>query len=214
MHMRTAFIAVLAIFGITAGFKAQTASVPFLVQAPLNGWRDYRLAQGCEEAAALMAVAWAKGQSTISLIEGRKQIIAISNWEKKNYGYYVDTSIQDTAEKIIKGYLKYDKIEVKENISVDDIAMAIQGGRLVIVPINGRKVDSPYYRKPGPLHHTVLVIAYNQKAETFTIHDPGSIHGANWVIKKDKLQVGLQNYESGNGTSRKALPPAMIMISK
>ncbi|MDD5438308.1 MAG: C39 family peptidase [Patescibacteria group bacterium] len=194
--------------------NVQAASVPFLVQAPLNGWRDYRLAQGCEEAAALMAVAWAKGQTSIAPADGRKQIIAISNWEKKNYGYYVDTSIQDTANHIIKGYLKYDKIEVKENITTSDIVSALNQGDIVLVAINGRKIESPYYRKPGPLHHTVVVIGYNANTEIFTVHDPGSSHGANWQVKKDILQSGLQNYESGKGTSRKALPPAMIVVSK
>lgn len=161
-----------------------------------------------------MAVAWAKGQTSISPSQGRKQIIAISNWEKKKYGYYVDTSIQDTANHIIKGYLKLDKIEVKENISTDDIVSVLVQGDIVLIAINGRKVDSPYYRKPGPLHHTVVVIGYNANTQTFTVHDPGSSHGANWQIKKDILEGGLQNYESGNGSSRKALPPAMIIVSK
>lgn len=214
MQFRGIRIALLAMFGILSSIGTQAAGVPFLVQAPFNGWRDYRLAQGCEEAAALMAIAWAKGQISISPTEGRKQIIAISNWEKKNYGYYVDTSIQDTGEKIIKGYLKYDQIEVKENISTDDIVAAINNGQIVLTAINGRKVKSPYYRSPGPLHHTVVVIGYDPKTETFTVHDPGSRYGANWKIKKDSLQSGLQNYESGNGSSRKALPPAMIVVSK
>ncbi len=212
--LKKILITIFASLSLLVGMNANAATVPFLVQAPLNGWGDYRLAQGCEEAAAIMAVAWAKEQTFISPSQGRKQIIAISNWEKKNFGYYVDTSIQDTANHIIKDYLKYDKIEVKENISTDDIINALDQGNIVLVAINGRKVDSPYYRKPGPLHHTVVVIGYDPATEIFTINDPGSIHGANWKVKKGILQTGLQNYQSGNGTSRKALPPAMIVVSK
>jgi len=193
---------------------AYAATVPFLVQAPFGNWGDPRLAQGCEEAAALMAVAWAKGQTSISPATGRKQIIAISNWEKKNLGYYQDTSIQDTADQIFKRYLGFTSIEVRKNISTADIISEIQNGNILLVAIDGRRIASPYYRKPAPLQHTILVFGYDLATDSFRVNDPGTIHGAGWKVPQTTLQAALQDYPTGNGSSRAVLPPAMIVVKK
>lgn len=211
-NFKQIFVAVF--LGTVIVFPAYASTVPFLVQAPFNNWGDPRLAQGCEEAAALMAVAWAKGQTSISPSVGRKQIIAISNWEKKNLGYYQDTSIQDTADQIFKRYLGFTSLEVRKNISTADIIGEIQKGNILLVAINGRKINSPYYRKPAPFQHTILVFGYDQATDSFIVNDPGTIHGAGWKVPQVTLQAALQDYPSGNGSSRAVLPPAMIVVKK
>ena len=202
------------LFGMAIVSPAQAATVPFLVQAPFGNWGDPRLAQGCEEAAALMAVAWAKGQTSISPATGRKQIIAISNWEKKKIGFYQDTSIQDTADYILKSYLGFNAIEVRKNISTADIISEIQKGNILLVAIDGRKIGSPYYRKPAPFQHTILVFGYDLATDSFIVNDPGTIHGAGWKVPQVTMQVALQDYPTGNGSSRLTLPPAMIVVKK
>lgn len=202
------------LLGVVIVSPANAAGVPFLVQAPFGNWGDPRLAQGCEEAAALMAVAWAKGQASISPAMGRKQIIAISNWEKKNLSYYQDTSIQDTADYIFKRYLGFDEIEVRKNISTADIISEIQNGNIILTAINGRKINSPYYRKPGPFQHTILVVGYDLATDSFIVNDPGTIHGAGWKVPQATMQAALQDYPTGNGSSRAVLPPAMIVVKK
>jgi len=206
------FVAVFLSMAVVCPVYA--ASVPFLVQAPFGNWGDPRLAQGCEEAAALMAVAWAKGQTAISPATGRKQIIAISNWEKKNLGYYQDSSIQDTADYIFKSYLDFYAIEVRKNISTADIISEIQNGNILLVAIDGRRIGSPYYRKPAPLQHTILVFGYDLATDSFIVNDPGTIHGAGWKVPQATMQSALQDYPSGTGASRAVLPPAMIVVKK
>ncbi|MHB8831234.1 MAG: C39 family peptidase [Patescibacteria group bacterium] len=208
----TLIFAVLLAMAIV--YPVNAATVPFLVQAPFGNWGDPRLAQGCEEAAALMAVAWAKGQTSISPYIGRKQIIAISNWEKKNIGYYQDTSIQDTADYILKRYLGFTSIEVRKNIATADIISEIQNGNILLVAIDGRKIGSPYYRKPAPLQHTILVYGYDLATDSFIVNDPGTIHGAGWNVPQATMQASLQDYPTGNGSSRAVLPPAMIIVKK
>lgn len=191
---------------------ASAQDVPFLSQAPTGQWNDIRQAQGCEEATSIMAVAWARGQTTIDPKQGRDRIVGISDWEFRNYGHFIDTSIQDTADRIIKGYLKFDNITVKHNITVKDIAAEVFAGKVVITAINGRKLPDPYYRQPGPLHHELVVTAYDRDADLFTVNDPGTMHGHSLQFTGKQLQYALQDYESGNGKSRKLLPPAMIVF--
>jgi len=138
----------------------------------------------------------------------------MSDWEKLNWNYFVDTSIQDTADRLIRMYLGYPTIEVRENITTDDIQEALRSGAIVMTAINGQKIRIPYHLTPGPRHHMLLVIGYDQKNDVFVTHDPGSRRGANLKIARWKLERALQDYPSGDGSSRVALPPAMIVINK
>ncbi|MFA6447349.1 MAG: C39 family peptidase [Patescibacteria group bacterium] len=205
-------LVLIAIFAPLSYASAQ--DVPFLSQAPTGQWNDIRQAQGCEEAASIMAVAWARGQTSIDLKQGRDRIVGISDWEFRNYGHFIDTSIQDTAERIIKGYLKFDDITIKHNITVKDIAAEVYAGKIVITAINGRKLPNPHYKWPGPLHHELVVTAYDRESDVFTVNDPGTIFGRSLQFTGKQLQFALQDYESGSGKSRKALPPAMIVFER
>ena len=138
----------------------------------------------------------------------------MSDWEKLNWNYFVDTSIQDTADRLIRMYLGYPTIEVRENITTDDIQEALRSGAIVMTAINGQKIRIPYHLTPGPRHHMLLVIGYDEKTKVFTTHDPGSLNGANLKISRSKLQRALQDYPSGDGKSHLTLPPAMIVIKK
>lgn len=206
---------ILALAAILAPLSSASAqSVPFLSQAPTGQWSDIRQAQGCEEAAAIMAVAWVRGQTKIDAKQGRDRIVGISDWEYRNYGHFIDTSIQDTADRIVKGYLKFNDITVKHSISVKDIAAEVYSGKIVITAINGRKLPNPHYKWPGPLHHELVVTAYDREADMFTVNDPGTIFGRGLQFTGKQLQYALQDYESGNGKSRKLLPPAMIVFER
>lgn len=187
--------------------------VDFVSQAPLGEWGDNRQAQGCEEAAALMAITWAKGESYTDK-QMRDLIIEISDWERRKYGEYVDTSVMDTADRIIMRFMGYGKIQVQENITIQDIKNRLDEGKIVITAINGRKIAIPYYRKPGPLHHMLLVTGYDADEDAFTVNDPGTIHGKALKVSAKNLQSSLIDYPTGNGASRKELPPAMIVVGK
>lgn len=132
-----------------AAGKVAVASVPFTSQAPLAKWSDMRQEDGCEEASSLMAMLWAKGKKSIKPADVEKEIIAISEYEKKYYGSYNDTSTQDTVKRIINGYYKYDKAQVKTPKSAKDIIAELEKGNIVIVPANGQKLKNPNYKRPG-----------------------------------------------------------------
>src|SRR3990167_6027332 len=79
-------------------------------EAPFGEWSDPRHQDGCEEAAALMAVAAAAGDSRF-IIQGtildkqyaKEEIENIWDWEVETYGGARDTSPQDTAKRVIRG---------------------------------------------------------------------------------------------------------------
>lgn len=188
--------------------------VPFLAQAPLAEWKDWRQQQGCEEASALMAVSWAKGETAIDPKVGRDAIVAMSDWELKKYGHYVDTSIQDTAGRLIHEYLGYDDFEVQESITVKDIAREAVAGNLVITAINGRLIGNPHYRNGGPRHHELVITGYERETDTFIFNDPGTRYGEGMRIHGPVLQKALRDYPTGNGRSNTPLPSAMIVVRR
>ena len=82
-------------------------SVPFTSQAPLAEWDDSLQQDGCEEASSLMAVSWAQEETFQSPQETLNKLKAISHWQQQNYNSAIDTSAQDTLNRIIKGYFDY-----------------------------------------------------------------------------------------------------------
>jgi len=211
------FLFYAAMLGVSSLFfvlPAQAQTVPFLSQAPFGQWSEPRQGQGCEEAASLMAVAWAKGQIEIDKKWGRDQVIAMSNWEKRRFGYYVDTSIQDTADRLIGEYLQFTNYSVEKDITVKDIAAQVVAGNVVIVPIDGRQIGRPYYARGGPRHHVLVVFGYDRQTDVFTFHDPGKTKGFDKTLAGPALQKALYDYPSGNGRARDYQPARMIVVKK
>ncbi len=198
----------------SAGSSTILEDVPFTSQAPFGEWSDPRQENGCEEASALMAVKWARGESDLSKTEAEQTILDASNWEEKTYGDYHDTSAKDTAERIFKGYFHYDNIEVKYNISANDIVHELQGGNLVIVPMDGQLLNDPYYTAPGPDMHMILVIGYNPVAKEFITNDPGTERGERYRYPENVFYNAIRDYPTGDHESIVGVKKDMIVVSK
>lgn len=191
--------------------KTILQQVPFTAQAPLGDWSNPRQADGCEEASALMAMHWVEGRS-IDLLAAEQEIVKISDWERDNYGYYEDTSIEDTAERIFKGWYGYDGIEVKKGIGVTDVYDALAAGNLAVVAVNGRMLGNPYFRQPGPARHMALVVGYDAETGEFLVHEPGTAKGAAWRYHRLVLADALHDYDSGVSLPLPERRTAMIVV--
>ncbi len=185
----------------------------FTAQAPLGNWSDPRQQDACEEASVFMAVKWAQGES-FTLAEARDIFIAMSDWEKSQWGYFEDTSINDTAERLMKTYLNFNNFEVKRNVSVDDILAALENNHLVIVAVNGQTIGNPHYTGAGPLRHMIVINGYDVASDEFIVKDPGTIYGNDQRFPKDVLMASLRDYESGNHEPVGNLGTAMIEVWK
>lgn len=170
--------------------------VPFAVQAPFGEWSDLRQQNACEEVAAIMAIRWAKNQA-LTPQEAKDEITAISDWESEKYGFYQDTSAQDTVERIFKEYFNYQKVRASNNISIQDIINELQKGNLVIAPMNGQKLNNPFFSPPGPVEHMVVIIGYDDQTKQFITNDSGTKRGQNYRYHQKVLFEAIRDYPTG-----------------
>lgn len=185
-------------------------SVPFVAQAPLGDWSDERQAEGCEEASVIMAVAWARHE-LLSSHDALQKITTMSDWEREQYGTYVDTSIDDTANRLLKEYEKYSHVMVQHDITADDVRDALHDG-VVIVAVKGQLLHNPHYVGIGPLRHTLLVTGYDPTTDEFITNDPGTQYGEGYRYSRATLSLALGDYPSGDHLPVISMPTAMIVI--
>ncbi len=170
--------------------------VPFVVQAPFGNWKDQNFQNACEEASMVMAMSWVKKEKNISPTEAQKRILAVIDWENKNFGYSTDTNAFD-MEKVFQQYFEYKNISVKENVTLEEIKTEIQKGNLVIVPAFGRALKNPNFTPPGPVVHMLLIVGYDPTAKQFITNDPGTRKGANYRYEEGLLFSAIWEYPSG-----------------
>ncbi len=189
-------------------------NVPYIVQAPFGNWSDPKEENGCEEASSLMAVYWATGKTLTTAI-ALNEIVAISDWEQVTYGQYIDTSAQDTTDRIIKGYLKYPKASVVFGITANSIIAELRAGHVVIVPVNGQMIGNPNYKSPGPLEHMIVIKGYDPATDEFITNDPGTRKGESYRYRTGVLFTAIRNYLTGGDHKHRAdAQKVMIVVSK
>ena len=188
-------------------------NVPFTLQAPLRDWSDPRQMDGCEEASIAMAMAWARGDNPyVPEEEFLRDIVNMSEYERVIFGFYQDTSAQDTA-RVMKEFYRHDNLFVLEHVTSDDIKLELANNRLVIIPLNVRLTGMPIYHN-GPIRHTILAIGYDDTTNEIIIHDPYYASAKNLRIPAAALDKALWNYSSG---VHKPLPDrttALISVGK
>jgi len=187
--------------------------VPFTSQSPFGEWKDPRQQDACEEASALMAISWARREK-LTRVSAKTQILAIAEWEQKNYGSFVDTDAQDTVKRIIKGYFKYENARAVEDIAVEDIIKELYQGRLVLVPTNGRQLGNPFYTPPGPERHMLVIRGYDPVKIEFITNDSGTRHGEKYRYKEDVVYKAILDYPTGDHLPIVREKKAMIVIWK
>ncbi|MDQ3018740.1 MAG: C39 family peptidase, partial [bacterium] len=145
--------------------------------------------------------------------EARRDIINMSEYERAMFGFYQDTSIDDTAMVLRDLYRNIAMIDVKKNISAEDIKNELAAGKLAIIPLNTRLTRHPLYRQ-GPIRHTVVAVGYDDQTDEIIIHDPYYSAGKYLRLSSAAVNRALWDYNSGihlpNGPKRSA----MIVVSR
>ncbi|MDA2936395.1 C39 family peptidase [Patescibacteria group bacterium AH-259-L05] len=191
--------------------KQVLLDVPFTSQAPRAQWNDPIFQNGCEETSILMAMSWVRGASSLPVEEAEKEIRAISSLAQEMYGHFHDISASDTAQ-LVRDYFNYSNIEARLDISAEDIKEELVKGNVVIVPVNGQKLNNPYYTPPGPLEHMLVVIGHNPETNEFITNDPGTRRGEKFRYPEDILEAALQDYPTGYHEPINEVNKTMIVI--
>ena len=188
--------------------------VPFTSQSPLKEWSDKRQQDACEEASALMAVAWARGTAIGTPQKARDTILAAYAYEVANFKNGYDTNAEDTANHIIKGYFSYENAETRTNIKIADIIQEIMKGNVVITPMNGQALKNPYFTSPGPERHMLLIRGYDAETREFITNDPGTSRGEGYRYKEQLFFDAIREYPSGDHVPIIGTKKSMIVVSK
>ncbi len=170
--------------------------VPFTAQAPFAEWNDLRQQEGCEEASVFMAMHWAK-RSSFNPEDARAAILAMSDFQSTNWGEYVDTSALDTVNRLFKAFYKFHDVTYQENISAQDIKAALKAASIVLISVDGKALQNPYFVAGGPERHMLVVTGFDGVRGEFITNEPGTKRGEDYRYKQTIIEQALRDYPSG-----------------
>jgi len=180
--------------------------VPFYAQAPFANW-DLPWQETCEEASVLL-VANIYFQHNWPREEFNNQILALVEWEKKQFGDYKHTTVGQTAE-ILNNYLNL-KTVIHENPTFEEVKNILSQGHLIVMTFAGKELGNPNYKNGGPLYHAMVIKGYKAGEKVIT-NDVGTRNGADYVYKWKTIEQALHDYNDPiDGGAKKfieVLPP-------
>ncbi len=186
--------------------------VPFTVQAPRHNWKDIDFQNACEEAVVLMAMRWVYNQS-LTADEAYVEIAELSEYSQRKYGFHLDQAALDVA-RLMKDYFGHRNIRVVEDVNKNDIVTELYKGNIVLAPVNGRKLNNPYFTQPGPIQHFLLIKGYDPETKVFITNDPGIGKGNGYRYPEDVLEEALRQYPTGYHEPITKVEKVMIVVGK
>jgi hypothetical protein len=181
MRAVIAILLLIALGGLILALPSKVyLPVPFLCQAPYANWAQ-PWQDACEEAAIIMAIHYMK-EDAVDRESGNREILDMVDFQIKNYGGHYDLTAGQAA-RLIQDYYKFNHIDIRYDISIDDIKHELAERNLVIAPMAGRLLGNPYYTAPGPAYHYMLFKGYDDRTKEFITNDCGTKRGRNYRYK-------------------------------
>lgn len=184
--------------------------VPFTCQAPYQNW-NMPWQEACEEAGLIMIDHYLKGEylnSEIPKDVANQEILDMVDWQVKNWGGHYDITAKEIAD-LAKQYYNYQNIEVKYDITIDDIKRELAQGNPVLVPAAGQLLDNPHFTAPGPIYHVVDIVGFDENG--FITNDPGIWQGFKFRYAFDNLYNAIHDFDPNSMLNGKK---AMVVIKK
>ncbi len=169
-------------------------AVPFTSQAPHSNWAEpYN--EACEEASALMAAYYLMGKPSgkIDPSVADAELLKIVEFENQLFGFYKDTTAEETALLIESFY--HLSTELLENPTIEQIKSALNDGYPVIVPAAGRQLGNPNFTGAGPLYHMFVLKGYTENG--FITNDPGTRLGADYFYTYETVMSAMHDWNGG-----------------
>lgn len=177
--------------------------VPFLCQAPYGDWSQ-PWQDACEEAAIIMAKRYVKGDpldrepACRQARSGNREILKMVDFQVEKYGGHYDLTAEQSAQ-LIRDYYKFNDVEVRYDIGIEDLKNELALGNLVVAPMAGRLLKNPYYTPPGPVYHYMLFKGYDDQTGEFITNDAGTRKGRNY---RYKYQVAFNAIHDWTGSKK------------
>jgi uncharacterized protein YvpB len=163
--------------------------VPFAPQAPFGMW-DNLHNNACEEAALVMVHYFKKGEK-LTKEKMEEEIQSLVNWQIKNWGTHKDLNLEELKE-LAEKYYGYSKIEVVKIKDINEIKKEVAKGNPVIVPAAGRLLNNPFYRRPGPYYHMLVIRGY--KKDKIITNDPGTKRGEKYFYPEKIIFEAIHDW--------------------
>ena len=189
------------------------SGVPFTSQAPNYDWKDPRLQDGCEETSVIMAYFWVRNKP-LNSDTALSEIFSLVNYQEETFNDHRDTSLQDTADRLLKGYYAHNLYRIDTNATIEKIIDELYLQHLVILPMNGQLLENPNYTGNGPERHMLLVIGYDPVTHEFITNDSGTWKGQNYRYPEDILYAAIRDYETGYHIPITTVRKPMLIVSK
>ena len=174
---------------------AVNLAVPFTPQAPHANWSaPYK--EACEEASVYMVHRFYEGtpEGLMNADKSDRDLLQIVAFEQELFGYYEDTTIEQTATfaELMFGYAT----AIAENPTVNDIKAQLILGHPVIVPAAGRELGNPYFTAPGPIYHMLVIRGFTDEGQ-FIVNDPGTSRGEAYLYDFDTIMNAMHDWNNG-----------------
>lgn len=164
-------------------------SVPFTSQAPFASWDAYH-EDACEEASIIMVKYYLDGKS-LSKEQADKEILALIDFEIKNYGGYIDSDVQQMMD-MSKKFYGITNMKAVYDFKKEDLKKYLALGKPIIIPAAGRLLGNPNFKSPGPLYHALVLTGYN--GDWIITNDPGTRKGQDYRYKIDVLYNAIHDF--------------------
>lgn len=178
-----------------AAAKQANLAVPFTPQAPHANW-EMPYQEACEEASLMMAHAYLSSAGAFTPEEADRQIKALVAWETERFGYYEDTTAEETAA-IAREYYGHEASRAVAVASIEDVKREIDRGNAVILPAAGKLLRNPYFSGDGPRYHMLVAKGYTKDGRIIA-HDPGTRRGADFLYDEDVLWDAIHDWNGGD----------------
>lgn len=169
--------------------------VPFVVQAPFGNW-DAEHQEACEEASILMVLGAFGSRDIPPSPAMQDSLLQVLLRRAEELGFPVDLTAEQAAL-LLRDADPSLTVRLLLRPTADDLKQLLDAGSLIIVPAAGRLLHNPYFRRPGPQYHMLVLRGYTVDGMAIT-NDPGTKHGASFVYPWATLLHANHDWNGGN----------------
>jgi hypothetical protein len=167
-------------------------NVPFTTQAPYGNW-DMPYQEACEEASVLMAIRYSFDNEILDAEDANAGILDLIKANEEILGYPVDQTVSQVLDLILEIDPKI-PARIIENPNVDDLKLELDNGNVIIVPAAGRELKNPFFNRPGPVYHMLVLRGYSD--DKFITNDPGTRRGEGYLYEFDRIMNAMQDWDT------------------